>query len=195
MWFSIPCVGGFLWGQSYIRKHLQDHKIKYTFNTFSSSKSQEISEVLENSWLYSFSLEKGRAGFWKLCLSVLTQPQAPSVLYSTFFPFQMFSSHSAVFLIWVQDLWDLQAKAMHPLLSTEHLSIPMWEHGWILPCPSSQLFPREDGIHHPKTRIHLEPIHGPRMLEMLPRCHLKFGPCAKKNLSWPLLSVLEQKNN
>lgn len=99
MWFSIPCVGGFLWGQSYIRKHLQDHKIKYTFNTFSSSKSQEISEVLENSWLYSFSLEKGRAGFWKLCLSVLTQPQAPSVPYSTFFPFQMFSSHSAVFLI------------------------------------------------------------------------------------------------
>lgn len=122
MWFSIPCVGGYLWGQSYSRKHLQDHKIKYTFNTFSSSKSQEISEVLENSWLYIFSLEKGRAGFWKLCLSVLTPPQTPSVPYSTFSPFQMFPSPSAVLLICeLQDLWDLQGKsnASMPYLSAQ----------------------------------------------------------------------------
>lgn len=79
MWFSVPCVGDYLWGESYIPKHLQDHEMKYTFNNLSASKPQEISEVLESGWEDGFISETGKTRFWKLCVSFLTPPQPPSV--------------------------------------------------------------------------------------------------------------------
>lgn len=157
MWFSIPYVGGYLWEQSYIRKHLQDHKMNYTFNIISSSKSQEISEVLESSWLYSFSLETGKARFWKLCLSVLTPPQAPSVPYNTFFPLPNVSHPLLLFFCRTCEI--SKVRAVYPCLtnlSAQSITASPqsgWEHRWILPCPSSQVFqPREGGMHHPTNQ-------------------------------------------